>query len=246
MRAVFLADAHLQEPTDNNYREIIRFLDGLAGTIDSLYLMGDFFDFWVGAPSYPFPHYGPVLECLKRLVDSGVQLVYLEGNHDFHMGAFFRDRLGATVHTGPVTTMLDGKKVHLCHGDQIDRHDLGTRALRSILHSSFTRWAIHIIPAWLADRIAIWLGRKSKRSYTARSMQGRYPGLVREYAQRQFADGCQTVVTGHFHFPLCEQYGQNTLVVLGDWITHFTYGEWLAGTLTLRRYEHDSMPNSFR
>ena len=109
MRKVFIADAHLRQPADDNYRRLLRFLDGLRGTADTLFVLGDLFEFWIGYRSPPFTHYFPVLEQLRLLKESGTAIVYFEGNHDFHMGPFFTETLGATVHKGPAIVDIGGR-----------------------------------------------------------------------------------------------------------------------------------------
>ena len=86
-----------------------------------------------------FPHYLPVLDSLQKLVKSGVEIVYFEGNHDFHLGKFFSETLRATIYTNPAILDLDGKHVYVCHGDQINIQDYGYRLLRFLLHSRTTK-----------------------------------------------------------------------------------------------------------
>jgi UDP-2,3-diacylglucosamine hydrolase len=93
MRTIFLADAHLASPSDLNYRLLLRFLQNLEGNTEALFIMGDLFDFWLGFPSQPFQQFNAVLEALLALKRSGCRLVYFEGNHDFHLGELFRNRL---------------------------------------------------------------------------------------------------------------------------------------------------------
>ncbi len=81
MRTLFLADAHLRQEADDNYRLLMRFLAGLRGETETLYILGDLFDFWIGYPRSAFPHYLPLLEALEELRRSGTRIVYLEGNH---------------------------------------------------------------------------------------------------------------------------------------------------------------------
>ncbi|MRR35913.1 UDP-2,3-diacylglucosamine diphosphatase, partial [bacterium] len=101
MRAIFIADAHLRHEGDQNYRLLMEFLAGLRGAVDTLFILGDLFEFWIGYETVPFTHYLPILDRLKELAESGTEIVYLEGNHDFHMGPFFTETLGARVYPGP-------------------------------------------------------------------------------------------------------------------------------------------------
>jgi UDP-2,3-diacylglucosamine hydrolase len=239
MRKVFIADAHLKSITDQNYRILLRFLDELPGNTDTLFILGDLFEFWIGYPPEAFPHYKPVLDALLRLRTHGVELVYFEGNHDFHMGLFFEEKLKANIHTGPGIVMLGNKRACLCHGDQINTRDHGYRLLRLLFHSSLTKALTKIVPASLVLAIGKTLGTRSKAQHGERRTRWDYPSIIREFAASRFSEGCDLVITGHFHLPLLETSGQDQqkiLVSLGDWITHFTYAEWENNTISLKTY----------
>ena len=172
MRKVFIADAHLTCETDENYRLLLNFLAELPGNTDTLFILGDLFEFWIGYPEVHFTHYLPVLEQLRRLHEKKVEIVYLEGNHDFHMGPFFQETLKARVFRGPAIFDLDGKKVYLCHGDQVNKADYGYRLLRSLLHNQAIGAVIPLVPPAVASFIAKWMGRASKENHHVRQING--------------------------------------------------------------------------
>lgn len=236
MRAIFIADAHLGRPTDANYQLLLRFLAELPGTIDLLVIAGDFFEFWLGNAAEPFPHYRPVLESLAAITGSGTKLVFIEGNHDFHLKRYFRETFNADVHPDQALLTLDNRRLLVCHGDLLNPADYGYRLLRLLFRNPFTYLLSCVlpsaVPAWIADR----LGRHSKEHHG--TVAGKWDGrqLVRNFAARQFAAGVDVVVTAHYHIPFMEQEGGNRLLALGDWITQFSYGEWRDGELTLKRY----------
>lgn len=236
MRTIFIADAHLRHKDDRNYRLLMDFLAGLRGTADTLYILGDLFEFWIGYRQVPFTHYLPLLDLLRELTASGVRLVYLEGNHDFHLGPFFTETLGATVHPGPVEVELGGKRVYLCHGDEVNRQDYPYRLLRFILHNRLTRAAVPLVPPAVASWIAERMARESKKQHGERRQRWDYAALLRAFAAERFREGADVVISGHFHLPLLESSGGKTLLSLGDWLTHFTYGEWADGTFSLKGY----------
>lgn len=239
MRTLFLADAHLLSPDDPNYRALCRFLKELNGTVEALYIMGDLFDFWLGFPCSSFisPH-EPLLQALDELKRSGCRLVYFEGNHDFHLGAVFSNRLGAEIHTKPAILEIQGKKLYLCHGDQINRQDYGYRFLRMILHNRLTGSLVRIFPTKLALRIRDRLQETSRAGYEAKTARWNYVQIIRSKGQELERNGVDALVTGHFHIPLCETGdGSNfTILSLGDWMGEFTYGEMIDGTLHLKTY----------
>ena len=239
MRAVFLADAHLRQPADRNYRALLSFLDEQEGRTDLLIILGDLFEFLIGYPDSDFPHYQPVLRRLLSLKATGTRIVYCEGNHDFHLGSFFSETLGATVHPGPAIIDLGGMRTLICHGDQINRGDLPHRLLRALLHGSLVRALIPVVPARVACAIAERLGRRSvgKRSKKKRRFDGRT--MIRGFADQWFENGCDAVVNGHFHLPFLETSddGRRTLLSVGDWISAFSYGEFIDGAFSLHTWE---------
>jgi UDP-2,3-diacylglucosamine hydrolase len=241
MRTIFLADAHLASPDERNYRLLLRFLRELEGDTETLFIMGDLFDFWLGFPLNPFRQFDEVLAALQSLVSSGCRLVYFEGNHDFHLGAMFRQRLGAEIHTGPAVITVQGQRIFLCHGDQINHHDRGYRLLRLLLHSHPASVAVnHVSPAF-ALRIRDWLQSASRAGYQAKLKRWNYPEIIRTFAHTVRDQGYDGLVTGHFHLAFCENLGGSpfTILSLGEWMEQFTYGEMVAGTLLLKRYKPD-------
>ncbi|MBK5275748.1 MAG: UDP-2,3-diacylglucosamine diphosphatase [Desulfuromonadales bacterium] len=238
MRTIFLADAHLVAPTDRNYRLLLQFLHELEGTTETLFIMGDLFDFWLGFPSNPFSQFEAVIGALQSLVQSGCRLVYFEGNHDFHLGIIFRQRLGAEIHTGPAVVKLQGRRLFLCHGDQINRRDHGYRLLRMLLHNRLTAAAVNHVPPSLALRIRNRLQRASRADYQARARRWDYREIIRAFAGAVREQGCDALVTGHFHLAFCEELAGSpfSILSLGDWMEQFTYGEMTDGTLCLRTY----------
>lgn len=237
MHAIFLADAHLHHPEDRNYRLILSFLDGMTGKFDLLVIMGDLFDFWIGYPVEVFPQYRLILDRLNYLKSQGVRIIYCEGNHDFHLGPFFTETLGVEVFPGPSELLLDGMKVHLCHGDQVNHHDLPVRLLRKLLHGPLIPALIPLVPSAVALAIARVLNRRSNRLRDYKKQRFDPRNLVREYAMSRFSAGYSAVVTGHFHTPFIETVGDKTILSVGDWITDFSWGEFQNGTFSLRSYD---------
>jgi len=239
MRTIFLADAHLTAPDEPNYRLLLRFLHELQGNTETLYIMGDLFDFWLGFPSNPFRQYDEVLDALQALVNSGCRLVYFEGNHDFHMGPVFRQQLGAEVHSGPAVMTVQGRRLFLCHGDQINRRDRAYRLLRLLLHNRLAALALNYVPPSFALRFRERLQYASRAGYQANLRRWNYREIIRTFAHTVREQGCEGLVTGHFHLPMCEELDTTRFMVLslGDWMEQFTYGEMAAGKLSLNTYQ---------
>jgi UDP-2,3-diacylglucosamine hydrolase len=241
MRAIFIADAHLASPEALNFRLLLRFLGELEGKLDALYIVGDLFDFWLGFPSHPFTQYNAVIDALDRLVLRGCKLVYFEGNHDFHLGDIFSERLHAEIHTGPSVESVQGKRLYICHGDEINREDHGYLLLRFILRTGVVAAAVrHFPPAW-AEKIRGMLQKRSRAGYFDKTSRWDYRQILLDFAGTVQKQGCDGLLAGHFHIALHETLPGTafTLLSLGDWMGQLTYGEMTDGELRLMSYPAD-------
>ncbi len=234
MKDIFLADAHLLDPADANYQRLLTFLNSQCSGVRTLYLLGDIFEFWVGYKSVVFSPYVPLLDALYRLKSAGTDIVYIEGNHDFNLGPYFREILDCTILPDGGTVEIDELKVYLGHGDLVNAQDRRYRALRRFLRSRFMRYLMAIAPPDLTWGIARWAGRRSKESRTGRPRTKVPEALLRAHAVPLFAAGHQAVITGHYHSPMIDQTDQGTLVALGDWITQFSYAVYQDGKFSLK------------
>ena len=242
MRAIFLADAHLRKPGDHNYRMMLDFLDEQCGTTDILVLLGDIFEFWIGKNSV-ITDYVPLVDALERLHQQGTKLVYVEGNHDFHLGPVFTRRLECLVFPDGGSIDLDGKKVFLAHGDLANPDDAGYRLLRSFFRSDLVRFLIRILPNVMLQSIAVLAGSLSKKSLGGqRDRPARE--VLKPYAETLLAAGHQAVVSGHFHQPFHEKLGDGEHIALGDWITQFSYAVYENHAFALKTYPGDTAPSN--
>jgi UDP-2,3-diacylglucosamine hydrolase len=236
MHAFFIADAHLKRPTDANYQLLLRFLREIPPGTDRLFIMGDFFEFWLGDSPLPFPHYRPILDELQSLTDRGVELYFFEGNHDFHLGGYFGSSFNARVFPDATELIMDGRRVFLCHGDLINRADHAYLLLRFIFRNPLTRLLARIVPPAFPAWIAVKLGNHSKGKHQTATVKWDYQALLKGFAAERFRAGYDVAVTAHFHSPLLEQSGDRTLLALGDWISQFSYAEWRDGSIELKTY----------
>jgi UDP-2,3-diacylglucosamine hydrolase len=155
------------------------------------------------------------------------------------MGPIFRQQLGAEVHSGPAVVYLQGRRLFLCHGDQVNSRDRGYRLLRLFLHSRLAAVAANYVPPSVVLRIRTRLQRASRACYQTRLQRWNYREIIRTFARDVRVQGCDGLVTGHFHLAFCEKLDAPpfTILSLGDWIDQFTYGEMTAGTLSLKTYQ---------
>ncbi len=225
-KAYFVSDAHLgvdkPEIERLKERELIRFLDLVCSDGKQLFILGDLFDFWFEYRTVIPKGYHRLLAKLSELVDKGIEVSYLAGNHDFWLGNFFKDEIGMRVYADPFSITLGNSKFFLHHGDGLGDGDLGYRILKRILRNRLNVWLYSWLHPDLGVRLARFSSRKS-RNYTSQKDYGEVDGM-RKFASEKIAEGFHYVIMGHNHKPVYEKIGGGAYVNLGDWISHFTYG----------------------
>ena len=231
---VFLSDAHLGAETRD--REAARtarlhgFLDSLPGRASSLYIVGDLFDFWFEYRTAIPRRYFGTLTALQRVRDAGVEITYLNGNHDFWLGSFLAESLGIRTVDGPVTVEAQGRKLWVHHGDGLIGGDGGYKLLRRVIRHPFAIGLYGLLHPDLGIPLALAVSGRS------RSSRGDPPltpdRLWNEIGAPRFAEGYDGVIIGHFHHAFERRDGGHELFVLGDWIDDFTYLELTDGVLT--------------
>jgi len=144
-----VSDAHIGAPfTDAALweRELITFFDAIPDNTEALYILGDLFDFWIEYGRAIRADYFNVLHALRNLTRRGIAVHYCAGNHDFAFGPFITKTLGMTVHSGHVAVELQGKRVHMYHGDGLIRRDIAYRILKRLLRNPFNQASIKFCP----------------------------------------------------------------------------------------------------
>lgn len=233
MKAIFIADAHLRDPQDQNYQLLLDFLNQQK-QIDALFMLGDMFDFWIGYRHTVFSAYVPLLDCLKRLADSGVKLYFVEGNHDFNMGAYFQNNLRCTVINTDEIVEWDGRKIYLCHGDLL-RPDRPYRLLRGLWRSPFIRVLSAIIHPDLVWSFAQWVCNKSPKHRNGSKHHDPTPWLKQLIESDRIGDA-DSLFCGHYHYPVEIIHKEIEVFALGDWIDQFSYVAMQDGEFSLQNY----------
>lgn len=237
MRDLFIADAHLRYPQDENYRKLLDFLAQQTGQIRTLYLLGDIFQFWFGPRFANFAPYQPLLQTLKKLQESGTEIVYVEGNHDFDLTPYFGKIMGCQVLPDGGEVSIDDHKVFLAHGDMVDPDDTGYQMLRRLLRSGPVRLLSRILSAEMIWAVSEWGSNKSAAQRYGKEARSAPREKLLTHARPLFQQGCSAVITGHFHNPLFENSPEGCLIALGDWITQYSYAVYEKGEFYLETYQ---------
>lgn len=220
------SDVHLGAVPEENERGFHAFLDAVPERADELLINGDLFDFWFEYRSVvPRRHFG-TLRRLAELVDAGIRVRLVGGNHDAWVGDFLTVEVGVEWLEGERVVQLAGRRAYVAHGDGLGRGDWRYRAFKRLARSSLAEDAFRLVHpdlgAWLARRVS---GTPERQAGGPGGEERRAERLA-EHAERLLRrdPGLDLVVLGHSHRPeLREVEPDRFYLNPGDWIHHCSY-----------------------
>jgi UDP-2,3-diacylglucosamine hydrolase len=232
--SIYLAsDVHLGVAPPETERAFLSWLEHCGTEASRVIINGDLFDFWFEYRSVIPRGHTRILGALSSLVDSGVPVLLMGGNHDWWGGDFLTTEIGVEFLQKPTVLELQGRKTLLAHGDGVGSGDLGYRLLRLVLRGAPTRFAFR----WLHPDVGAWVARRV-------SVTGAHPGgnSAKQAARSEFLERWATdklaaspdldlVVLGHTHVPvLKEVFPGRHYLNAGDWLVNKSYAVLSAGT----------------
>ncbi len=219
----FVSDVHLgldvNGPADREER-FVRFLKSIPKEeTETLYLLGDIWDFW-----YEYRDVVPkgsvrVFAALLDLMDAGVKVCFFPGNHDIWCYHYFED-LGIKVMQQPCVVEIGGKTFCLGHGDGLGPGHFWYKVMRKCFKSRFLQRLFSTLHPWIAFRIGRGWSKKSRvarnREYLFKGEEEPLYRFATDFLQEHKVD---CFIFGHFHTHVdMELPGGSRLMVLKDWM----------------------------
>jgi len=242
----FVSDAHfgslLIQNAHEQEKKLVRWLDFISNDASELFLMGDIFDFWYEYHTVIPKGFVRVLGKLAELSDNGLPIHFFTGNHDMWTFGYLEQEIGCIVHRSPEMIERNGKQFFLAHGDRLGEHSLGVKVIQAIFHNRMCQQLF----GWIPPRLGLSFGLRWSRSNRLKPARKGYDSFLGEERETliQFAKKMaeQTnpdyFVFGHRHIPLdLKINAKSHVIILGDWITHFTYGVFDGENLSIEYFE---------
>lgn len=219
MHSLFISDLHLHESRPQITLAFFHFLHTQAIAAEALYILGDFFDAWIGDDDKS-ELAQQIAHELLALKQQGVAIYFMHGNRDFLVGTDYAKQAG--IELIPEGTVIDlyGTATLLVHGDALCTGDSEYQQFRTMVRSA--QWQQQVLAQPLAARraLAAQLREKSQsmNSLKADDIMDVTPAeVIRQMTQAQV----QLLIHGHTHRPARHSLQINNQIaeriVLGDW-----------------------------
>lgn len=218
----FVSDIHLGSGDVAEQRRVERkfldFLSQIEADAQTLFLVGDIFDFWFEYKRVVPKGFVRVLGRLAELCDKGVRVVMLTGNHDMWVGNYLTDECGIELYTKPQTFTLAGKTLFVAHGDNMN---IGNKPILCLMNAMFRSKVLRKVASWLIHpdlfmRFGKWWSGKSRKSHNANYGAEVLEPLV-DYAAKYGAEhSVDYFIFGHMHYAMDVTAAERVLF-MGDW-----------------------------
>lgn len=219
MSVLFISDLHLEAERPDITRAFLHFLATRARAAEALYILGDFFEAWIGDDGMDeFQH--SIARALRELADSGTRIYLMHGNRDFLIGTAFCREAGCTLLRDPSLIELGGETILLMHGDSLCTLDAAYMKLRRWLRNPLSLFILRNLPLATRHKLARKL-RKESRNQT-RMKASEIVDVTPAEVERIMRDkGVRILIHGHTHRPAVHELDIDgrpaRRIVLGDW-----------------------------
>lgn len=224
MTTWFIADLHLDNRRPESFQCFLQFVEHLKQSqADALYILGDFFEYWLGDDVLEHPltqSYQPIIEALASLQSQSIPTYFQHGNRDFLIGERFAQQTGMTLLPEAYIADLYGTPTLLMHGDSLCTDDVEYQKIRPLLRSE--AWQQDFLSKSIEERIQM---AQAMREQSRESMKDKAEDILDVNQQTvettMQAHRVTQLIHGHTHRPAIHQFevaGQYyTRAVLGDW-----------------------------
>jgi UDP-2,3-diacylglucosamine hydrolase len=220
-RAVFISDVHLLPREGRKALILCDFLKTIKG--EALFILGDFFDFWVGEEQLRIMDCADIFAEMQNLSTNGTKICFLRGNRDFLLNRRSVRSFGASMLGSRIEIFLKEQRACLSHGDDYLINDETYLLFKAITRQPLLKAAFkHLVPFSIRMAFAKRIREESSISVKRKVRRSeRVVELSKRAIIERFKSGYDVMVCGHIHKPTITKFRisekTHTFYTLGNW-----------------------------
>lgn len=216
MSVAFISDLHLEPIENKKTFAFFDFLESAQEKYTALYILGDFFEYWVGDDDNELVNL-EIKRQLKTATKNNLKIFFLHGNRDFLIGQKFEKDTGVQILKDETLIQKNDHRILIAHGDTFCTDDIEYQNLKKELRSK--AWQEKFLQKPLKERIKYAQGLRAesieKSSNKPENIMDSNPDAI---SNAIIAHNADILVHGHTHRPEVSQaVNGSTKVVLGSW-----------------------------
>ena len=239
----FISDIHLmlnRTKQEAKREEILfSFFDHVRNSGGTLIINGDLFDFYFEYKDVIPKVYAPLYYQILKLRESGVKVHYILGNHDYWVMDFINDVLFDKVYDDDVKLKIGKKTFYITHGDGFLSWDKSYRALKKFIRSRLFIWFYRSLHPRIGYSFANWVSKKGEHYVHTKEYNKKILDEMKVQSKPFLDDGCDYFISGHYHQAKELDMKNGKLLILGDWLSFFSYGKFDGQDLKLHFWKKD-------
>jgi len=221
MAFCFISDLHLQDDRPEITEAFISFIEETASKAERLYVLGDFFEAWIGDDDES-DLTSLVKKTLVKLSKS-TEIYAMHGNRDFLIGSRFAEEANLVLIDDPKKEEMFNQSVLLMHGDLLCTDDVDYQSFRETTRD----------PSWRKEFLSKSISERKKIAKELRTISkeatGRKKEDIMDVSQNEVFRimeefSVNLLIHGHTHRPSTHRISVNGIpskrIVLGDWDNH--------------------------
>jgi UDP-2,3-diacylglucosamine hydrolase len=232
MSLFFISDLHLHPSRPEITQAFYDFLSSIAHKAEALYILGDFFEAWLGDDD-DTPMYREVIQRLKNYSlgsetenkdqadnNQSIPVYIMHGNRDFLLGKTFANQANITLLNDPSVIEYHGQSYLLMHGDSLCTKDANYMAFRAMTRTA--EWQQKVLSLSLQERREYAKSLRQKSQDVTSLKAEDILDVTPEEVDKKMAEyDITTLIHGHTHRPNIHSTTANNKaarrIVLGDW-----------------------------
>ncbi len=216
MTYLFISDLHLSPEHPRLVRGFLDLLDSYKDRNTQLYILGDWFNAWIG-DDYTAPWLDEIVHALQKFHQAGNHVYFQAGNRDFALGKKFLKQFKGTLLSEPAILKIVETTYRLEHGDLLCTDDVSYQKFRKIIRNPLLLGFLKRMPLSFRQKLANGFRKKSAETKQVKSYEIMD---VNAYAVDSALKDVDVLIHGHTHRPAIHNLQGKKRIVLGDWRDH--------------------------
>ncbi|MEO0130721.1 MAG: UDP-2,3-diacylglucosamine diphosphatase [candidate division WOR-3 bacterium] len=230
-RYYFVSDIHLGINNKKREEKFLSFLSTMEEQ-DSLFIIGDLFEYFLEYYAVIPKNCLKVLMKLKELQEREIKIYILFGNHDYGLFKFIKREFNFIVGEKYFDLLIEDKKVYIAHGDFLD-NALLTKISQFITKNPVNQFLYSFLHPDIGLPLAHFFIHFARKKGGNLNLKDAFYKFAEHKILKENYD---IVILGHLHIPTLIKIGNGYYLNTGDWINNFTYGIFEKDLIQLKKY----------
>ncbi len=218
MKLAFISDLHLSPDTPHNNQLLFNLLTTWQQSLDGLYILGDFFDYYLGDDDNN--EFMLSIKNAFKEFTKHVPIYFIGGNHDFGIGRIFEKETGIRFVQDLTTIRVGNNTILLSHGDAFCTLDVKYQRMKKILQNPLLMYILRKTPLSWRYKLKDTLEKKSAKVFNTMP-QDTYHVVDRTIINFARQKNANIVIHGHTHKP-----GHYLIETDGSTIERYEIPDW--------------------